>query len=128
MLWPLELADGLLSVGDGCTERAEDSTLGVEAIDDAREESRLGMRNIFDAALAPELIEPFSLPASLVSLSLPLPFPFTAAFVVVDNERVRRIGILDGPLLRFAPFDCGPAESNDAPERKTAALRRDAPA
>lgn len=51
-------------MGDGCTEREEESMLGVEAIDDAREESRLGMRNILDAALAPELTEPFSLPAS----------------------------------------------------------------
>lgn len=88
-------------MGDGCTETAEDSMLGVDAIEDARDESRLGMRSILDAALAPELLEPFSLTVSISSFRLPL-----SLTVLVDMERVRRTGMLEGlALFRFDPFN-----------------------
>lgn len=95
-------------------------------MDDARDDSRLGMPSILDAALAPELAEPFSLTASFSSL--PLPFPFKA---LVERERVRRVGILEGfPLFRFEPLGAALADvvfllSNDVPERKIRAFRRD---
>jgi len=67
------LFDCLATVGDCCTEKVDDSTLCVETTEDARDVSRLGKRNILDATLAPELLDPFSLAASFSAFALPLP-------------------------------------------------------
>lgn len=126
LLWALVLPVCLVSVGEGWTDIDDDSMLRVDRMDDAREDSRLGMPNILDAALAPELAELFSLTAPFSSL--PLPFSFK---VLAESERVRRVGILEGcSLFRFEPFGPALADvvcllSNDVPERKSRAFRRD---
>jgi hypothetical protein len=94
-------------VGDGWTEKDEDSALWtVDTTEDARDVSRL-MRNNLDATLAPELLDPFSLAASSSGIAFLLPLRSVLGLIFEDMDRVSRAGTLGRMvLLRFEGFDC----------------------
>jgi hypothetical protein len=102
----LKFLDCLASVGDCCIEKAADSTLwAVETTDDAREVSWLAPRNILEATLAPELLDPFSL--GVLSSAFALPLRSMTGEVFEDMDLVSRAGILSGAiLLRLGVFFC----------------------